>query len=160
MPRPPALAVPTTRRGPATQPMPVCTTGWRTPARSVSGVRISWSITSGHLALAQLPRVEQLADQHQLAGGGLAGLRHRTLGVDGERRRLLDLLDADTGMHRDELHRVVGTAEVEDAEVADDAVHAVEAGGARSGRLGACATDARDDVDLLDEDPRGMLGHP
>ncbi len=27
MPRPPAFAVPTTRRGPATQPIPVCTTG-------------------------------------------------------------------------------------------------------------------------------------
>ncbi len=46
MPRPPAFAVPTTRRGPATQPMPVCTTGWRTPARSVSGVRSSCSITA------------------------------------------------------------------------------------------------------------------
>ncbi len=45
MPRPPAFAVPLTSRGPETQPMPVCTTGWRTPTRSVNGVRISWSIT-------------------------------------------------------------------------------------------------------------------
>ncbi len=39
MPRPPALDVAATRRAPATQPMPVCTTGCSMPISSVSGVR-------------------------------------------------------------------------------------------------------------------------
>src|SRR6195952_1662052 len=161
IPSPPALAVPLTRRGPATQPMPVCTTGWRTPASSVSGVRGSCSITGGDLTLAQLLRVEHLPDQHQLAGGGVAGLGQVALGeADLEGRGLLHLLDAHAGVHRDEPHRVAGPAEVEDAEVADDPVHAVEPRRCRSRCLGPRPADTGDDVDLLDEDARGVLGHP
>ena len=44
MPRPPAFAVPLTSRGPDTQPMPVCTTGWRTPTSSVNGVFSTWGV--------------------------------------------------------------------------------------------------------------------
>ena len=39
MPSPPALAVADTSRAPATQPIPVWTTGCSTPTSSVSGVR-------------------------------------------------------------------------------------------------------------------------
>ena len=39
MPRPPALEVADTSRAPATQPIPVCTTGCSMPTSSVSGVR-------------------------------------------------------------------------------------------------------------------------
>ncbi|CFR36790.1 N5-carboxyaminoimidazole ribonucleotide synthase [Mycobacterium tuberculosis] len=39
MPSPPALAVADTSRAPATQPIPVCTTGCSMPMSSVSGVR-------------------------------------------------------------------------------------------------------------------------
>jgi hypothetical protein len=39
MPSPPALEVAATSRAPATQPMPVCTTGCSMPTSSVSGVR-------------------------------------------------------------------------------------------------------------------------
>ena len=45
MPRPPAFAVAETSRGPATQPMPVWTTGWVTPVSSVSGVRRICGVT-------------------------------------------------------------------------------------------------------------------
>ena len=38
MPSPPALEVAATSRAPATQPMPVCTTGCSMPTSSVSGV--------------------------------------------------------------------------------------------------------------------------
>ena len=45
MPRPPALEVADTSRAPATQPMPVWTTGCSMPTSSVSGVR---SLAIGH----------------------------------------------------------------------------------------------------------------
>src|SRR3954447_150426 len=72
MPRPPAAAVPLTSRGPDTQPMPVCTTGCRTPTRAVNGVRISCSLI-GDLLEAQPPGVEHLPDQGQLLQRRLAG---------------------------------------------------------------------------------------
>ena len=80
MPRPPAFAVALTRRGPETQPMPVCTTGCRTPTRSVRAVRISCSRIGRHLPVAQAPGVEHLADQDPLLDGGLAGRRHVGVG--------------------------------------------------------------------------------
>lgn len=40
IPRPPALAVAETSRAPATQPIPVWTTGCSTPTNRVSAVRI------------------------------------------------------------------------------------------------------------------------
>lgn len=45
MPSPPAFAVPEVSRAPETQPIPVCTTGCRTPTRSVNGVRRTGGVT-------------------------------------------------------------------------------------------------------------------
>ena len=164
MPRPPALAVPLTRLGPETQPMPVWTIGWRTPVSSVSGVDSSWSITvrpSGrHLPLAEVGRVEQLPDQDQLAGGGLAGLGDVAVRVDLAPAGLADVLDGHARVDRDEAQGVLGPAEVEDAEVRDQPVHVVEPRRRRSGGLRPRAADAGDDVDLLDHDARGVLRHP
>src|SRR6478735_3334292 len=107
IPRPPALAVPLTRRGPETQPMPVWTTGCRTPTRSVNGVRISCSLMR-HLLEPQALRVEHLAD----------------------------LVDTHARMHAEEPDAVVGALDVEDAEIADDPVDVVVASCGRAGLLG------------------------
>jgi len=47
MPRPPASAVAVTRLGPATQPMPVCTTGCWIPVSSVREVRMRFVVLKG-----------------------------------------------------------------------------------------------------------------
>ena len=51
MPRPPALDVADTSRAPATQPMPVCTTGCSMPISSVSGVFNEADIFLLHLSV-------------------------------------------------------------------------------------------------------------
>ena len=160
MPRPPALAVPVTRRGPATQPIPVCTTGCRTPVSSVRGVVRSWSIMREDLAVAQALRVQHLADEDQLLHGRRAGLGYVALDMQRAAGRLEDLLDGHAGVDRAQPQRVVRPLHVEDREVGDDPVDVVEAGRRRAGLPGQLRPDAGDDVDALDEDPSGVPGHP
>src|SRR4051794_7887540 len=140
MPSPPAFAVPLTRRGPETQPMPVCTTGCRTPTRSVNGVRSSCSLM-GDLLEPEPLRVEHLPDQGQLLQGGLTRHRHVGGDVELEAGGLADLLDAHPGVHAEQPHRVVGSSDVEDAQVADDPVDVVEAGRCGAGLRGQLRPD-------------------
>src|SRR4051812_17752882 len=179
MPRPPALAVPETSRGPATQPMPVCTTGCRTPASSVSGVLISCSIIRGpranvseasgfvgwwwslrDLLVPQALRVEHLADQDELLHPGRAGLRDVVTDLDLAATCLTDLVDRHAGMHREQPERPAGPADVEDREVRHDAMDVVEPARRRPRFLGPARADAGDDVHLLDERAGAVLGHP
>src|SRR6478752_2567256 len=124
MPRPPALAVPTTSRGPDTQPMPVCTTGCGTPTRSVNGVRSSCSVM-GDLLEAQALRVEHLPDQDQLLGRGLARGGYVGGHLDLEAGRLADLVDGHARVDAEQAHAVVRALDVEDPQVADDPVDVV-----------------------------------
>src|SRR4051812_6670570 len=179
MPSPPALAVPDTSRGPATHPMPVCTTGWRTPTSSLSGVRSSCSIISGSprkrerserfrgvrslrrdLAVTQRLGVEHLADQDQLGHRRGAGLGDVAVDVDLAAAGGTDLVDRHAGVGRQQPHGVAWALEVDDREVADNTVHLVEPGGCGAGLLRARLADAGHDVDLLDEHPLAVLGHP
>lgn len=87
IPSPPALAVADTSRAPATQPIPVCTTGCCTPTNSVSGVR-SLITTADHaeqsheeaeysysyFLVTQRLRIYDVADQMQLVVGRQPGL--------------------------------------------------------------------------------------
>ena len=60
MPRPPAFEVADTSRAPATQPIPVCTTGCSMPTSSVSGVRRRVTVS---FLVPQRLRIDDLADQ-------------------------------------------------------------------------------------------------
>src|SRR3954452_209602 len=160
IPSPPAFAVPETRRGPETQPMPVCTTGCRTPTRSVNGVRSSCSINVRHLLEAQALRVEHLADQDQLLRRRRAGGRHVGRHVQLEPGRRAHLVDGDAGVHAEQTERVAGALHVEHRQVADHPVDVVEARARRSGLLREPRAHAGDDVDALDEDAGRVPGHP
>src|SRR2546425_6809173 len=111
MPSPPALLVAATSRGPATQPMPVCTIGYSTPSSSHSRVcndGFTGSPPSPHLGPAQVARIEHLADQPELLVRGRARLLH--IGVHDQREagRLRDLVDRHAGMERAQPHGAVG----------------------------------------------------
>ena len=86
MPRPPAFAVPLTRRGPETQPMPVCTIGWRTPASSVRGVLSCWSITVPR-SMPAAPRGRAGSSGRASPGSGSARPCVGCAGLAGRRRR-------------------------------------------------------------------------
>ena len=170
MPSPPASLVAATRRGPATQPMPVCTRGWRTPTRSHSSV-CSAGCSSGRRRRAGVARQVRTSrsrcapgsrtrDELELLGRGQAGLGH-VVG-DGEREAGggHDVLDADAGMVRAQAHGALRRLEVEDAEVGDDAPDVVEARRPGPGRGGPGVADAAHHVDLLHERAHGVVRHP
>ena len=130
MPSAPAFAVAETRRGPATQPMPVCTIGWRTPTSRVSAVSIS---ASPHLPRARALRVDHLADQPQL---GRRSVHACTAPRPGRRARSpvasSTCATRDPRVQRGQPHRVVRGREVEDPQVGHDPRDVVEAGGGPS----------------------------
>src|SRR3984957_16814592 len=131
IPSPPALEVAATRRAPATQPIPVCTTGCSMPISSVNGVRSFISTADdaegseeeeaeqsrAYLSVAQCFRVDDLADQSQLVVGRQPGLVRAVKAVYVERGVLADLVGRDAGVQRQRPHCAVRPTEVEHAKV-------------------------------------------
>src|SRR5579859_3066889 len=150
-PSPPALAVAAVSSGVDTQPMPVCTIGYRIPSRSQAAVRsagwkgagwltrISRPLRGGtgprpsgpwrmsrHLPVTQPARVDDLADEAQLRRRRHPGRRHVVVDRQAEAGTGDDLGHADAGMHGNEPHGVAGGAEVEHRQVRDDPPDLVE----------------------------------
>ena len=142
---------------PATQPMPVWTTGCSMPISSVSGVR---SLAHARdLFVPQRLRVDHVANQLQFFGGGQPRLLGLAESVDLERGVLADLVGIDAGVQRHRAHRVVGAAEVEDAEVRHHPVD-VDEPVRRVIGIDFVPTDPGHDVDVVAEDALGVVAHP
>ena len=143
--------------GPATQPMPVCTSGWRTPTRSVSGVRSAGR--SSRTSRSRAVRVEHLADQRAVRPRSAPGCAARRPATQREAGGLRTCRPSRPG-GPSAAASAVRRGEVEYREVGDDTPELVEARRGRAGRRRAVVADAAHHVDPVDEDPRGVPRHP
>src|SRR4029077_3419257 len=121
IPSAPASAVALTRRGPATQPMPVWTIGTSMPKRSQIRVCIlmrlrpavcAWPSRIRDFLLAETERVDDLADPAQLLVRGEARLGHVGRDDELESGRGHDVGHAHAGMDGAQAHVMVGSAVV------------------------------------------------
>ena len=137
--------------------------GTSTPNSSQSGVcSVGCVITQRNLGVAQVRRVDDLADEPQLVVGRAGGSSGTSSGTTSVEAGGLDhVVDGDAGVHRADPHRVVGRLEVEHAEVRHDAADLVERG-PRSGPScgGAVVADARHARRPARRTPRRVVGHP
>ena len=139
--------------------MPVCTMGYSTPITSQNRVWRRSCIRRappGHVR----PRGSSRPITSSSSAVGAAGLGH--VGVDGEREagRRDHLVDGDAGVHAAQTHAVVGTLEVEDGEVGDDAPELVVLAHPVAELGGAVVADAGHDVDVLHEHLGRVVGDP
>ena len=156
MPRPPALEVADTSRAPATQPIPVCTTGCSMPTSSVSGVR---SLLILYFLVPQRLRVDDLADQLLLVSVGSRVGSAASRPCTSNEVFSADLVGFNTWMQRDRPHLVVRAVEVEHSEVGHHPVH-VDEPVRRVVRIDLVPTDSGHDVDRIAEHPLGVVADP